>query len=93
MSLEDAMMKVKVAEAGKGLHPSEVVVTVKTIDGDQSLVIDRRSLDNGFIRIGYPIREHKKNYLIELPRETSSGSWRVWVSKTQLEGEPERQLA
>jgi hypothetical protein len=95
ISLEDAMMKVKVAEIGKGLHPSEVVVAVKTVDGDQSLVIDRRSLDNGFINIGYPIRVHNQNqtYLIELPRETSSGSWRVWVNRTQLEDEPERQLA
>lgn len=87
------MMKVKVTEVGKGLHPSEVVVSVKTRDGDQSLVVDRRSLHKGFIAIGYPIREDDRKYLIELPRETSSGSWRVWVDRNQLEDEPERQIA
>jgi hypothetical protein len=88
-----AMMKVRVLEVGKGLHPSEAVVAIKTNDGDQSLVIDRRSLQNGFISIGYPIREKDRKYLIELPRETSSGLWRVWVDGTQLEDEPERQIA
>ncbi|MGO9675600.1 MAG: hypothetical protein ACLPSF_15770 [Methylocella sp.] len=87
------MMKVKVTEVGNGLHPSEVVVAIKTCDGDQSLVVDRRALQNGFIAIGYPIRENDRKYLIELPRETSSGSWRVWVERSQLEDELERQIA
>jgi hypothetical protein len=87
------MMKVRVATVGDGLHHSEVVVAVKTNEGDQSLVIDRRSLQDGFVRIGYPIRQQNHEYLIELPRETSSGSWRVWVDRSQLEDEPERQYA
>ncbi len=87
------MMKVKAETVGNGLHHSEVIVAIKTNEGDQSLVIDRRSLQNGYIKIGYPIRQNEQTYLIELPRETSSGAWRVWVDKGQLEEESERQCA
>jgi hypothetical protein len=88
-------MKVKVKEIGQGLHPSEVVVAIATNDGEQNLVIDRRSLQNNFINIGYPIIQREHDYLIELPRETSTGSWRVWVNKDEVEGqdESERQVA
>lgn len=78
------MMKVKVAEVGEGLHPSEVVVAVRTLDGTENLVVDRRSYRNGTVSIGYPIRQEGNNYLVELPRETLSGSWRVWVKEDQV---------
>lgn len=83
-------MKLSVETVGDGLHHSEVVVSVATNDGKQSLVIDRRSLRDGRIKIGYPIKRDNKSYLIELPRETSDGSWRVWVDESQLIDEPER---
>jgi hypothetical protein len=76
---------------GDGLHPSEIVVAVKTIDRTENLVVDRRSLNNGAIEIGYPIRQQGRLYLVELPRETMSGSQRVWVDSAQiLEEEEER---
>ena len=87
------MRKVKVAEVDAGLHPSEIVVVIKTSVGEQNQVIDRRSLQNGFLMIGFPIRQHEQNYLIELPRETSSGSWQVWVAKSEIEAETERQFS
>ena len=81
-------MKVKVVEVGKGLHPSEIVAGITTTDGLQTLVVDKRSLVDGeFITVGYPIREDGDLLLIELPRETSNGSWRVWVSRDQVEHE------
>jgi hypothetical protein len=84
------MVKVKVSEVGGALHPSEVVVAVKTLSGTENLVIDRRSLKDNAIAIGYPIREEDKSYLIELPRESQSGSWRVWVKDDQLDFSEER---
>jgi hypothetical protein len=78
-------MRVKVDEVGKGLHSSEVVVQIQTAEGEpQRLVVDRRSIVNGTIEIGYPVRRDNGYYLIELPRETIGGSWRVWVSKDVL---------
>jgi hypothetical protein len=74
-------MRVKVQEIGKGLHPSEVVVQIQTVEGPERLVIDRRSIDNGSIDVEYPVGRGNGHYLIELPRETMRGAWRVWVAK------------
>ena len=77
-------MWLKVQEAGAALHPNEVVVAVKTDVGSERLVVHRRSLFNGALDIGYPISERDDLYLIELPRETMSGLWRVWVPRTHV---------
>ena len=75
------MLRVKVRQIREGLHPNEVVVEFDTADGGkQTLVVDRRSLRNDTVRVGYPIgREAPNRLLVELPRETLQGSWRVWV--------------
>lgn len=86
-------MKLKVREVGEGLHHSEVVVSVHTNGGDEGLVLDKRSLRGGYISVGYPIRSDGDAYLVELPRETSSGNWRVWVDKTQLTNVKEKGAA
>jgi hypothetical protein len=78
------MVRVKVAEVSEGLHPSEVVVAVTTNEGTENLVVDRRSLKDGGVEVGYPIRQQGDLYLVELPRETMSGSWRVWVHSDQI---------
>jgi hypothetical protein len=81
-------MRIKVDEVGKGLHPSEVVAQIETAEeGPQRLVVDRRSIVDGTIEVGYPVRRDNGYYLIELPRETIGGSWRVWVAKDVLVGE------
>lgn len=86
-------MKLKVKELGEGLHHSEVVVSVHTSGGDEGLVLGKRSVDRGYIEVGYPIRKDGTSFLVELPRETSSGKWRVWVDQSQLEAVPERVVA
>lgn len=77
-------MWVKIREIGKALHPNEVVVEVKTASRPERLVVDRRSIQNQGLYIGSPVGQKGRQYLIELPRETMSGSWRVWVSDSQL---------
>jgi hypothetical protein len=79
-----AMMRLIVEEVGKGLHPSEAVVAVKTADGVQRLVVSSRSIQKGTISVGWPLGEREGTILVELPRETQSGAWRVWVPKDQL---------
>lgn len=77
-------MWVKIREIGKALHPNEVVVEVKTASRSERLVVDRRSIENQSLYIGHPVGQKGRNYLVELPRETMSGSWRVWVNEGQL---------
>ncbi len=87
------MMKLRVRTIGDGLHHSEVVVSIHTNNGDEGLALGRRSLRDGFIEVGYPIRQEGDSYLVELPRETSTGNWRVWVDRDQLESIPEKEVA
>jgi hypothetical protein len=82
------MYRVKVRTVGDGQHPSETVVAVTTADGKQEeLIVDKRSLERGSLRIGYPLRSRAGEFLIELPRETMRGSWRIWVRENELEQE------
>jgi hypothetical protein len=78
------MMRLIVEEVGKGLHPNEAVVAVKTAGGAERLVVARRSIQNKSIQIGWPLGEKENFVLVELPRETQTGAWRVWVNKDQL---------
>jgi hypothetical protein len=77
-------MRVKVQKLGDGLHPSEIVIAVATADGRARLVVDRKSLAGDSLEIGYPLRQQEGFALIELPRETSTGTWRVWVPTQNL---------
>jgi len=80
----ETFMRVKVQEIGHALHPSERVVEVTTASGKERLVVDKRSIDNGSLSVGSPIARAKDFWLVELPRETMSGSWRVWVKPSLL---------
>ena len=78
-------MQVVVEEEGRGIHPNEVVVAIRTAEGGvERLVVHRRSIENARLEIGYPISEDGNNYLIELPRETMRGLWRIWVSQKNV---------
>jgi hypothetical protein len=74
-------MRVKVEVVGSGMHPSEVLVKIETIQGPQEFVVDKRSLRQNTIEVGYPIAQQDKYRLIELPAETTGGAWRVWVDE------------
>ena len=78
-------MRVKIQNQSPGLHPSEVVVGLRTTEGIERLVVHKRSIREDGLDIGYPISDNQNQYLIELPRETQSGAWRVWVSKDLVE--------
>jgi len=74
-------MRVKIEEVGNGQHPSEKVVKVETRDGPEQLVVDRRSIREHSLDVGFPVGQHNGHFLVELPRETFRGAWRVWVEK------------
>ena len=86
-------MRVKVDEVGAGVHPNEVVVSIPTDTGVEKLVVHKRALVNGTLEIGYPISEDSSKYLVELPRETMSGLWRVWVERERVTLRPAKQTA
>jgi hypothetical protein len=77
-------MRVKIHEIGNALHPSERVVEVDTISGRERLIVDNRAIENSSLSVGSPISHDEDFWLVELPRETMTGSWRVWVKSALL---------
>lgn len=88
-------MRIKITTVGEGLHPDEVVIALETRDGIEGLVVDRQHLDDDYLHIGWPVGGDGAFYLVELPRETFRGRWRVWMKKDKLlpDKEPERKTA
>lgn len=77
-------MRLKVRQIGPGLHPNEVIVGISSIEGPESLRVHRRSLRNDTIEVGWPVSKQGDHALVELPRETQTGAWRVWVRIDEL---------
>lgn len=75
-------MRVKIVDMGVGQHPSERVVRVDTRDGPEQLVVDERAICHQSLDVGFPVGQHNGHLLVELPRETFSGTWRVWVDRS-----------
>lgn len=75
------MSRISVETVEEGLHPSEVVVTLRTADGKTEEV----AVDRGLVELkklqAYPIGSEKDRVLVELPRETMSGAWRIWMPR------------
>jgi hypothetical protein len=78
------MMRLKVEKIGQGLHPSEFVVSVRTKEGSEEIILDPRTISNDTLSIGWPVGADRDYRLVELPRPTSRGAKRVWVNKDDL---------
>ena len=87
------MMRLKVEKISEGLHPSEAIVSVRTSSGSQRVVVSSRSIEGGTIPVGWPLGKTEQLTLIELPRETETGAWRVWVPSGELIEAEERMRA
>ena len=78
------MKRVRVRILGPGFHPNELLVAVLTEDGsEEKLVVDRRSIAEESISIGYPVDYSENSYLVELPRESSLPLLRVLLLPSQ----------
>lgn len=74
------MARIKVEKTSEGPVPSEVLVQIPTVEGPEDVVVHQSQVDDKGIEVGY-IGDKGENALVELPRETVSGRWRVWVPK------------
>jgi hypothetical protein len=87
------MMRLKVEKISEGLHPSEAIVSVKTSTGSERVVVSTRSIVENSIPVGWPLGRSEQLTLVELPRETETGSWRIWVPSDELIETEERMRA
>lgn len=80
------MARIAVENVEEGLHPSEVVVTLRTADGTvEEVAVDRQLVEAKQLR-AYLVGQERDRVLVELPRETISGAWRVWMPKASVFG-------
>jgi hypothetical protein len=68
----------------KGLIPAEKTVFIQTIGGVlEEVTVSNKSLCGGRLEAS-EIGRTRNRVLIELPRESASGRWRIWVSRSSI---------
>lgn len=77
------MCRVK-AKVVRGAAPSERVAYIKTTEGYQAeVLLDSKQAGADHV-VASEIGRRQGEVLIELPQESSSGEWRVWVRDSQI---------
>ncbi|MGW5957467.1 hypothetical protein [Methylorubrum thiocyanatum] len=60
-------------------------MSITTAEGGQEeVVLSKRLLKDGAMDVGAPLNIREGQYLIELPRESASGRWRVWIPASEV---------
>ena len=78
-------MRLQVTRISEGPGPGEVVVSVITATGRQEqVVVHVTGIVDDTIDVGYPLAINEEQRLIELPRESESGKWRLWVPQSAM---------
>jgi hypothetical protein len=76
-------MRVKITGREEGSIPSEAVVTISTTRGSEEVIVHTSQASSDSVEAGF-IGEKGDEVLVELPRETLSGKWRIWVPKDEV---------
>ena len=73
-------------EIEDGLIPAEKVARLTTADGRPEEVVVSTKHVSGNTLCASEIGREGDRVLVELPRESTSGRWRIWVHQKQLGG-------
>jgi len=69
----------------EGIIPAEVIVSVEDADGGiEEVPVSQVSFRDGKLLAAEIGRDQKGRVLVELPRETVSGRWRMWVKSSTV---------
>jgi hypothetical protein len=77
-------MRLKCHTLMQGPGPSEATVGISTADGMDEVVVDASLVHNDELEVSRVLERTKDRALVELPRESASGRWRVWVPRSEL---------
>jgi hypothetical protein len=73
------MVRVKVSRVTDGPGPSDTIVAITRKEGGQEeLIIDKRLIRDDSIEVA-KLGSTQSSVLVELPNESASGTWRMWV--------------
>jgi len=72
-------MRVKCRQVNKDIGPSETLIEIETIRGrPEEVIVHNSSLSDDLVEV-YRIAQDERSVLVELPRESVSGNWRIWI--------------
>ena len=78
-------VRLRVKRVSEGPGPGEVLVEVETTSGIyEEVILHAKSIEGDTVEIGHPIAHVEEKSLVELPRESMSGRWRVWVPNSSV---------
>ena len=67
-----------------GLMPSEKIALIQGADGRfEEVAVSTKNL-SGDKLVASEIGRHEGKVLVELPRESASGRWRIWVKESSI---------
>lgn len=67
-----------------GLMPAEKIALIQSADGQTEAVpVSTENLIGGLLQAS-EIGRSKGKVLVELPRESASGRWRIWVKESTI---------
>lgn len=78
------MTKVKFETISEGRIGSERVVRLLTFDGIEEEVIVAPEQSDGDCVLLPVVAEEPDRMLFELPQESASGRWRLWISREKV---------
>jgi len=70
----------------EGLMPNEKIAKIETADGKSEVVAVSHKNIEGNKLMAFEVGRREGKVLIELPRESASGRWRVWVKESAIGG-------
>jgi dCTP deaminase len=77
-------MRVKIREITKGPGPEEAVVGIKTSSNqEEEVVVQQSQIEGGLLKV-WPIGTRDDSVLVELPQESASGNWRLWIDRREV---------
>ena len=83
-------MRVKCKQVQKNIGPSETLIEIETIKGrPEEVIVHNSSITDDLVEV-YRIAQDGPSVLVELPRESVIGNWRIWIpqqgSRSRLRG-------
>jgi hypothetical protein len=69
-----------------GLMPSEKIAQIETADGkSEAVAVSSQNIQDNRL-LAFEIGRREGKVLVELPRESTSGRWRIWVKESAIGG-------
>jgi len=79
------MIKLSTNSVIDGLMPTEKIALIEVLDGQiEEVSVSEKDISPDNKLLASEIGRSGEKVLVELPRESASGRWRIWVNKATI---------